>query len=113
MVLWRRKTNICVNLITAGTEEFNVLSRSHVNNAHTFCKVCRADFNIGHGGENAISQHIISQRYIRAAEAQKGITKHTMLMLCTMLQCNVNCSTVFNCCAVFRFNLKRKRLIVG
>ncbi len=39
------------------TEEFNFLSRSHVNNAHTFCKVCRTDFNIGHGGENAISQY--------------------------------------------------------
>ncbi len=71
------------------TEEFNVLSQSHVNNSHTFCKVFRTDFNIGHGGENAISQHIISQWYIRAAEAQKGSTKHTMLMLCTMLQCNV------------------------
>ncbi len=51
------------------TEELNVLSQSHVNNAHTFCKVLKSDFNIGHDGENAISQHI-----------QRGCTKHTMLM---------------------------------
>ncbi len=89
-------------------EELNVLSRSHVNNTHTFCKVCRTDFNIGHGGENAISQYIISQRYMNASEAQKGSTKHTLLMLCTMLQCNVLCSTGFNCCAEFQFNFKIK-----
>ncbi len=56
------------------TEEFNLLSQSHVNNAHAFCKVCHTDFNIGHGGENEISQHIKSQRHISAAEAQQGNT---------------------------------------
>ncbi len=67
-----------------------------------FAKCVALIFNIGHGGENAISQHIISQWYIRATEVQKGSTKHTMLMLCTMFQCNVmqfvpQCLTAMQC----------------
>ncbi len=74
VVLRRRRYQNKVNLTTAGQKNLIFLPRSHVNNALTFCNVCRTDFNIGHGGKNDISQHIKSQRYIRTAEAQKGNT---------------------------------------
>ena len=55
-----------------GTEEFPCISNSHLDNSHAFCKACRIDFNIGHGGKNDVRQHVKSQKHIRAAEAQKG-----------------------------------------
>ncbi len=66
-----KKNYICVNLTTSGTTACKQRPR--------LFKVCRTNFNIGHGGKNDISQHIKSQWYIRAAEAQKGNTnyKHT------------------------------------
>ncbi len=73
----KKKINIGVNLTTAGWK--NLISCLEA--AHTFCKVCRTDFNIGHGGKNDIYYFSIlnHMRYIRAAEAQKGSTyyKHT------------------------------------
>ena len=40
------------------TEEFPYISNSHLDNSHAFCKACRIDFNIGHGGKNDVRQHI-------------------------------------------------------
>ncbi len=77
MVLRRRKKYLC-KLNNSWTEELNFLSRSHVNNAPTVCKVCRTDFNIGYVGENAIFQHIKSQRDIHTVEVQKSSTKHNV-----------------------------------
>jgi len=36
-----------------------------MDNAHSFCKVCRSDFNIGHGGKMYVTQHIKSQWHNR------------------------------------------------
>ncbi len=77
----KKKLYLCT-FNNSWTEEFNFLSRS----PHLF-KVCRTDFNIGHGGKNNISLLNHSSTYY----------KHTMLMLYTMLQCcNVICSTGFS-----------------
>ena len=54
------------------TKEFEGISNSHLNNSHAFCKACRDNFNIGHGGRNDVCQHLKSQKHVRAAEAQKG-----------------------------------------
>ncbi len=55
-------------------EELNVLSQSHVNNAHTFCKVCRTDFfisdTVGKMPYLSILNHsgtFVHPRYKRAA----------------------------------------------
>ncbi|KAF0032222.1 hypothetical protein F2P81_014512 [Scophthalmus maximus] len=45
---------------------------SHIDDLHAFCKVCRIDFNVAHGGKNDISQHIKTQRHHRAEEAHEG-----------------------------------------
>ena len=54
------------------TKEYDSISNSHLDNSHAFCKACRVDFNIGHGGKNDVRQHLKSLKHVRAAGAQKG-----------------------------------------
>ena len=39
-----------------------------LGNNHVFCKVCRVDFSVGHGGKNYVNQHARSVKHKHAQE---------------------------------------------
>lgn len=73
----KKKVKYVCRFKSSWTEEFPSIIQSHVDSNHAFCKACRVDFNIGHGGKDDVSQHVKSQRHVPAAEAQRGTPSMT------------------------------------
>lgn len=53
------------------------ITKSNVSQNHAFCKICRTDFSIGHGGKTDVSQHEKTNKHKRAQEAQKHASPMT------------------------------------
>ncbi|XDV11958.1 hypothetical protein PO909_000735 [Leuciscus waleckii] len=45
---------------------FHYLTSSHEGPHYAYCKMCRCNFSVGHGGKNDVSQHDKSLKHKRA-----------------------------------------------
>lgn len=50
---------------------FTFVTASYDSRYHAFCKVCRADFSVEHGGKNDISRHANCAKHKNLVEAQR------------------------------------------
>lgn len=58
------------------SEDFSFITASKVSNKHAFCKPCRRDILISHGGRADIVQHSKSKVHIRNMNAEAEVSSH-------------------------------------
>ncbi len=88
------KKNYLCKFNNSWTEEYNFLSQSHVNNAHAFSK-CVALILISDTVGKTTYLSILNHSGTFVQPRHRRATPTINTQCCTMLQCNVICSTVF------------------